>query len=48
MALYRFLLTDCVKKVTLVLSDSQVRPQQVIDLMSFVGNGSCEKLVLFL
>lgn len=46
--LFSFLLTDSVKKVTLMLSDSTVRPERLLQLLSFVSNGACEKLTLYL
>ena len=47
-SLFQFLLTDSVKKVTLMLSDRTVRVEHLLEMLSFVGFGHCEKLVLFM
>ena len=39
--LFQFLLTNSIRKVTLILSDNTARPEQILELVSFVGGGKC-------
>jgi hypothetical protein len=46
--LFKFFLTKDLKKITIVLSDSTVKSQDLIEIINIICGSNCEKLSLFL